>query len=138
MTQIEFTGPEPRKAHPTDAAYDLHAQQWTQIPPGGLALVPTGSGIALPPGTVGLVCPRSGLALNHGVTVLNAPGVIDPGYTGEIGVIVANFGTDVFTVEKGDRIAQLLVLATADVTFARAEELPPADRGPNGFGSTGT
>lgn len=105
--------------------------------PGERALIPTGLQIALPPGWEGQVRPRSGLALKHGITVLNSPGTIDADYRGEIRVILANLGGDPFTVERGMRIAQMVVASHARVAWAETDRLPETVRGVGGFGSTG-
>jgi dUTP pyrophosphatase len=97
----------------------------------------TGLRMALPPGCAGLICPRSGLALKHGVTVLNAPGIIDADYRGDIGVILANFGDKAFTVHPGDRIAQIVFVHALDTLFIPAMGLSATARGEAGFGSTG-
>ncbi len=101
--------------------------------------MPTGFAIAVPADHCGLILPRSGLALKHGVTVLNAPGLIDSGYRGELKVILHNAGSETVSIERGQRIAQLLILSVPAVTFLAVEELPPApdDRGDQGFGSSG-
>jgi dUTP pyrophosphatase len=108
------------------------------IAPGARAMIPTGICIALPPGTEGQVRPRSGLALRHGVTVLNAPGTIDADYRGEVQVILVNLGEASFTVERGMRIAQLLIAATMQARFRQHASLNETTRGVAGFGSTGT
>jgi len=110
------------------------------IAPGGTARVPTGLQIALPPGHEGQVRPRSGLAARHGVTVLNAPGTIDEDYRGEVQVLLINHGSDAFTIESGDRIAQLIVAPVMQVTIEAVEDeaaLGGTERGEDGFGSTG-
>ena len=99
----------PAYAHPGDAGMDVCSVENLTVAPGGRALVHTGLAMALPPGYEAQVRPRSGLALKRGVTVLNTPGTIDEGYRGEIGVILANFGDSDFVVEKGDRIAQMVI-----------------------------
>ena len=107
-------------------------------PGGGRALVPTGVAVSLPEGCAGFVLPRSGLALKHGVTCLNTPGLIDSGYRGELKVILVN--TDPlqpFTLERGERIAQLVVMAVGQVRLVEVESLDPSTRGDQGFGSTG-
>ena len=107
-------------------------------PDGGRALVPTGVAVSLPEGCAGFVLPRSGLALKHGVTCLNTPGLIDSGYRGELKVILVN--TDPlqpFTLERGERIAQLVVMAVEQVRLVEVESLEPSTRGDQGFGSTG-
>jgi dUTP pyrophosphatase len=108
-----------------------------EIAPGARALIPTGFAIALPQGFEAQVRPRSGLALKHGVTVLNSPGTIDADYRGEVGVILANFGTEPFTVTRGLRIAQLVVAPVARVAWQLGDTLPDSRRGAGGFGSTG-
>jgi dUTP pyrophosphatase len=128
----------PARAHPGDAGLDLAAAEPCEIAPGGRAAVPTGVAVAIPPGHAGLVVPRSGLARRHGVTVANAPGLIDAGYRGELLVLLANLGAAPHRIEAGDRIAQLVVVPVAHSEPARVEELPPSDgRGEGGFGSTG-
>lgn len=107
------------------------------LQPGERRLVPTGLAIALPAGYEAQVRPRSGLALKHGVTVLNAPGTIDADYRGEVGVILVNLGDAPFTIERGSRIAQLVVGPTARADWAPDEALPQSERGSGGFGSTG-
>jgi len=107
------------------------------IAPGSRAAIPTGICIALPPGTEGQVRPRSGLALRHGVTVLNAPGTIDADYRGEIVVLLINHGNAVFTVERGMRIAQLVVAATMQAQICEVASLDETTRGTGGLGSTG-
>ena len=99
--------------------------------------MPTGNALAIPPGFAGLVLPRSGLALRHGVTVLNTPGLIDAGYRGEVKVLLINHGQAPVTLERGDRIAQLVVQRVEHVTLTPVRELAPSARGPGGFGSTG-
>ena len=136
-TPITHIGPTPVKAHPTDAGYDLESTATTILGPGQRALIPTGLHINLPAGTVGYVCPRSGLAAKHGITVLNAPGVIDPGYTGEIFVNLINLGSEPYTVQRGDRIAQLIIHKTVEVDWQHVTEFEETQRGDHGHGSTG-
>jgi dUTP pyrophosphatase len=132
----------PAHATPDAAGLDLRAAVPEDAPvtlePGAYALVPTGLQIALPDGTEGQVRPRSGLAFKHGVTVLNSPGTIDSGYRGEVGVLLVNHGRQPFTVERGERIAQLVVARYEPVRFVPRETLPESARGAGGFGSTGT
>lgn len=127
----------PAYAHPSDAGMDLRSVADLEIPCGGRALVPTGLVALLPPGYEAQVRPRSGLALKHGVTVLNAPGTIDSGYRGEVGVILVNFGAAAFAVKKGDRIAQLVIAPVTQPQVVEADVLDATDRGAGGFGSTG-
>jgi dUTP pyrophosphatase len=107
------------------------------IAPGERAIIPTGIAIALPPGIEGQIRPRSGLALRHGVTVLNSPGTVDADYRGEIRVILVNLGHDSFTVERGARIAQLVLAATMQAVICEVASLDETTRGVRGFGSTG-
>lgn len=131
--------PLPAYAHAGDAGIDLIARcEVTLAAGGGRALVPTGVAVAIPPGYAGFVQPRSGLALKHGVTCLNTPGLVDSGYRGELKVLLVN--TDParpFIVERGQRIAQLVVQAVEHVRLVETEDLEPSDRGEAGFGSTG-
>lgn len=121
-----------------DAGADLTSVAQVTLAPGERALVPTGIALALPPGTVGLVHPRSGLAARHGITVVNAPGTIDSGYRGEVHVNLVNLDPrESFTVQVGDRIAQLIVQYYVQATFEVADSLPESDRGETGHGSTG-
>lgn len=108
------------------------------IAPGAHALIPTGLQMALPAGYEAQVRPRSGLAAKHGVTVLNAPGTVDADYRGEIHVILINHGTRPFTVERGMRIAQMVIAPVVQATFEASENLPETVRGAGGLGSTGT
>jgi dUTP pyrophosphatase len=109
-----------------------------RIAPGGRAAIATGIAVALPAGIEGQIRPRSGLALEKGVTVLNSPGTIDADYRGELRVILANFGSDAFVVERGARIAQLVFAATMQAAVVEVEILDETLRGVAGFGSTGT
>ena len=127
----------PAYAHAGDAGMDLCACEAVRIEPGRRALVRTGWAVALPPGCEGQVRPRSGLALKYGVTVLNAPGTIDEGYRGELGVILINLGEAAFSVEPGMRIAQLVIASVARAGVEIAEDLGETARGAGGFGSTG-
>lgn len=136
-TSITHIGPGPVKAHPTDAGYDLVATENKTLAPGQRALIPTGLRINLPAGTVGYVCPRSGLAAKRGITVLNAPGVIDPGYTGVVLVNIINLGAYTYKIHSGERIAQLIIHNTVEVDWQHVEEFDETQRGNNGHGSTG-
>lgn len=130
--------PLPSYARPGDAGLDLYARESVTLKPGARALVPTGVAIALPDGHVGLVHPRSGLAARHGVTVVNAPGTIDAGYRGEIKVVLANTDIhDPVVLERGSRIAQLVVQRVETVQVVEVDSLPESVRGDGGFGSTG-
>jgi dUTP diphosphatase len=108
------------------------------LAPGARSAIPTGIALALPAGTEAQVRPRSGLALRHGITVLNAPGTIDADYRGEVQVILVNLGQEPFTVERGMRIAQLIVAATQRAVIREVAKLDETTRGVAGFGSTGT
>ena len=129
----------PRQQHPDDAGYDLHAREDAHLDPaGGRVLVPTGVAVAIPPGHAGFVLPRSGLALQHGVTCLNAPGLIDPLYRGELKVLLVNTDPhDAYTVHRGDRIAQLVVQKVELVEWTEVDDLGTTSRDTFGFGSTG-
>jgi len=130
--------PLPTYAREGDAGLDLSAAAAVTLLPGARDLVPTGLRVAIPAGYAGLVLPRSGLALRSGVTVLNAPGLIDSGYRGEVGVLLVNHGTDVARIEKGERIAQLVIQPVARARLVEVAELAPSERGAGGFGSTGS
>ncbi len=136
---IPITGDERNiaYAHEGDAGADLRSVEDTIITPNSRILVHTGLHMAIPAGYVGMVCPRSGFALKQGVTVLNAPGIVDSGYRGEVGVILLNTSEQIVTVHKGDRIAQMVFVPYAHMTFKHVESLPETDRGEGGFGSTG-
>jgi dUTP pyrophosphatase len=141
VQRLHWDTPLPAYAHEGDAGADLCAQ-WdvTLDPRGGRALVPTGLVAAIPRGYAGFVLPRSGLANEHGVTCLNAPGLIDSGYRGEIKVLLVNTDPETpYEVQAGDRIAQLVIMRVEQARFhpVRESELPPAERGAGGFGHTG-
>lgn len=127
----------PQYAHPGDAGLDLFANQCVEIGPGEYALVKTGISIELPVNTEAQVRPRSGLALKHGISVLNTPGTIDEGYRGEVGVILVNHGREKFAVEKGSKIAQMVIKPVLRVDVMEVEDLSDTRRGSGGFGSTG-
>lgn len=130
--------PLPQRAHRGDAGADLYATHDVTLRPGERALVGTGIALALPMGTVGLVHPRSGLAAKHGISVVNTPGTIDAEYRGEIKVCLINHDPDkTFEVERGMRIAQLVVQRVELVGFREVEELDDTARGDGGYGSTG-
>lgn len=121
-----------------DLAAAVPADAPIVLAPGARALIPTGLCMALPPGTEGQVRPRSGLAVRHGVTVLNSPGTIDADYRGEVQVILVNLGSEPFTIERGMRIAQLIIASTMQATICESANFDATRRGPGGFGSTGT
>ena len=127
----------PSRSRNGDAGYDLRATDRVSIPQEGRRLVGTGIAVALPEGVAGLVTPRSGLAIEHGLTLLNAPGLIDPNYRGEIKVILHNTSERRYTVEIGDRIAQLLLVPYWAPELEVVDALPESERGAGGFGSSG-
>jgi dUTP pyrophosphatase len=139
VQRLDADLPVPSYAHPGDAGVDLRARENVHLRAGGgRALVPTGVAVAIPAGYAGFVQPRSGLALAHGVTCLNTPGLIDSGYRGEIKVLLINSDhTEDFEIKRGDRIAQLVIQAVEHANLVEVDELPPSERGPDGFGSSG-
>lgn len=139
VARLDAELPLPRQQHADDAGYDLHARESvTLAAAGGRALVPTGLAVAIPSGCAGFVLPRSGLALQHGVTCLNTPGLIDPLYRGELKVLLVNTDpNDAYTVQRGDRIAQLVVQRVETVEWVEVDELDVTTRDTFGFGSTG-
>ena len=135
--RIDPSAELPTYAHPGDAGMDIRSIEELVIEPGARALVHTGLVMMLPPGYEAQVRPRSGLALKNGVTVLNTPGTIDEGYRGEIGVILANFGSEPFKVEKGAKIAQMVIAPCTRAEIAETDEVDDTVRGTGGFGSSG-
>jgi dUTP pyrophosphatase len=130
--------PLPAYAHPGDAGLDLLAAESCSLAPGERAAVPTGLAVAIPDGFAGFVHPRSGRALRDGLGVANAPGLIDSGYRGEIKVIVVNLDTQsLIKIERGDKIAQLVIQAVERAELHEVDALPDSRRGSGGFGSTG-
>jgi len=128
----------PTRAHPDDAGFDLHAVEAVELAPGTRAAIRCGFAIALPPGSAGLVLPRSGLALREGVTVLNAPGLIDAGYRGEVKVVLINHDpVEACAIACGDRIAQLVIITLHHAEVVEQAVLSDTSRGADGFGSTG-
>ena len=129
----------PAQAHDDDAGYDLCAREDAHLDAGGgRVLVPTGLAVAIPSGHAGLVLPRSGLAMKHGVTVSNAPGLIDPQYRGELKVLLVNTDpSEDYDVHRGDRIAQLVISKVEYVEWLEVDELDETKRDAFGFGSTG-
>ncbi len=128
----------PRRAHPGDAGYDLCAVEAVTLAPGERAMVRTGVAVELPAGHAGWVVPRSGLAARHGIALVNAPGLIDAGYRGEVRVLLLNTDREAaFDVRPGERIAQLVVAAVAAPEVVEVDDLAPSPRGAGGFGSTG-
>lgn len=137
IRRIDPAAQLPAYAHPGDAGMDVRSIEAVTLPPGGRALVRTGLVFQLPPDAEAQVRPRSGLALRHGVTVLNAPGTIDAGYRGEVGVVLVNLGAEPFTVEKGMKVAQVVVAPVARAEIVEVAETDATERGADGFGSTG-
>ena len=136
--QLDPEAQLPVAAHPGDAGLDLSSTIDVEVPAGERAMVPTGVAVAIPEGHAGLVLPRSGLASRHGLTLANAPGLIDAGYRGEVTCAMVNLNQSVpVRIKKGDRIAQLVIVAVPEVQPEWAEELPGSERGTGGFGSTG-
>ncbi len=138
--KFKLTHPDailPEYAHPGDAGMDVRSVDDLTIKPGERALVHTGLVMMLPAGYEAQVRPRSGLALKKGVTVLNTPGTIDEGYRGEVGVILANFGSEDFVVSKGDKIAQIVVAPVTIAQIVETSDVDETERGEGGFGSTG-
>ena len=131
--------PLPHYATAESAGLDLVAAvaDAFRLAPGERALIPTGFAMALPPGYEAQIRPRSGLALKHGVTTLNTPGTIDADYRGEVGVILINHGQEVFTIKRGDRIAQMVVAPVTRLQWSEQAGLDRTERGAGGFGSTG-
>ena len=137
ITRLDPGLPLPAAAHPGDAGVDLYARSPMILEPEAWVMVPTGIAVAIPAGHVGLVAPRSGLAARHGIGVVNGPGVVDSGYRGEVNVLLINHGAEPFTVERGERIAQLVVVPFVTPDLVEMDELPASVRGAGGFGSTG-
>lgn len=135
LQQLDFDLPVPGYAHPGDAGLDLYAAH-NAIVTGETVLIPTGVAVAVPDGHVGLVCPRSGLS-TFGVTVANAPGVVDSGYRGEVMVRLTTTSVLRYRVDRGDRIAQLLIVPILRPEITLVDRLDNTERGTNGFGSTG-
>ena len=138
VQRLDLDLPLPKYAHAGDAGVDLYAREDTVLAPqGGRALMPTGIAIAIPLGYAGLVLPRSGLALHNGISVVNAPGLIDSHYRGELKVVLLNTdATRPYHVHRGDRIAQLVIQRVEDVTWVEVNELDANNRG-GGFGHSG-
>ena len=127
----------PTKAHEDDAAWDLRSRVDLEAQPGKVTLIPTGLFLELPPGYEAQIRPRSGLALKHAVTLLNTPGTIDAGYRGEVCVILVNLSSEPFVIERGERIAQLVLARHEVIEWEQTDELAESGRGAGGFGSTG-
>ncbi len=138
VQQLDPDLPLPAYAHPGDAGADLLTTVDVRLAPGERALVPTGIAIALPEGYVALVHPRSGLAARHGLSIVNTPGTVDSGYRGEIKVLLINHDpVEPITLQRGDRVAQLVVQRYERAAFVPVASLPDSVRGSGGYGSTG-
>ncbi len=138
FARLTETAAAPTRAHDDDAGYDLRASEAATLPPGGRASVGTGVAVAIPEGHAGLVLPRSGLAARHGISLVNAPGLIDAGYRGELRVLLLNTDPEAsFEVAPGDRIAQLVIVAHEAPELVEVDSLDETVRGNGGFGSTG-
>ena len=139
VTKVRSEARLPERAYAGDAGLDLAACEEVSLAPGERAVVPTGLAVAIPNGYAGFVQPRSGLAARHGITIVNAPGLIDSGYRGEIHVVLLNTDRkETFTADAGERIAQLVVLPVPEVALREVDELSESDRGVRGFGSSRT
>jgi len=137
ITRLRPEATLPEQAYAGDAGLDLAACERVELGPGQRATVGTGLAVAIPEGHAGFVLPRSGLAAKHGITIVNAPGLIDAGYRGELRVVLLNTdASERFTVDLGMRIAQLVVLNLPDIELLEVAELPAGERGARGFGSS--
>jgi dUTP pyrophosphatase len=138
VQRLAATATMPTRATAGDAGLDLYASEAARLEPGARASVGTGLAIEIPEGHAGLVLPRSGWAAKHGISLVNAPGLIDAGYRGEVRVLLLNTdGEDAFEISEGDRIAQLLVVPFASLEPVEADSLAESERGGGGCGSTG-
>ena len=138
ITRLDPELPLPAYGHPGDAGLDLCSRVDVTLAPGERQLVATGIAIALPSGYAAFVCARSGLALRHGIGLVNSPGIVDAGYRGELRVILVNHDPHAsVTIQRGDRIAQLVIQPVSRATLHEVAELPGSHRGEGGFGSTG-
>ena len=128
----------PTRAYPDDAGLDLYALEDAVLEPGQRASIRTGVALEIPPGHAGLVVPRSGLAMRHGISVVNAPGLIDAGYRGEVQVLLLNTDSRAsFSLSAGERVAQLVLVRVETPAVREVSELAVSERGSGGFGSTG-
>lgn len=138
IVRLDRDLPLPAAQRPGDAGVDLHAAQDAVIEPGERVVVGTGVAVAIPDGFAGFVVPRSGLAVRLGLGKVNTPGIVDSGYRGEVRLILMNFDPrEPIKIARGDRVAQMLVVPVAEVDLVETDSLPPSERGPGGFGSTG-
>ena len=139
FTRLSASAVAPARAHADDAGFDLCACEAVELRPGERASVGTGIAVAIPEGQAGLVLPRSGLAVRHGISLVNAPGLIDSGYRGELRVLLLNTDrTESFSVGVGDRIAQLVIVRHESLEVVEVADLGQTPRGAGGFGSTGS
>jgi dUTP pyrophosphatase len=130
--------PMPRYSHEGDAGLDLPSRIDFVLEPGERAMIPTGIAVAIPRGYAGFVLPRSGLAARHGIALVNAPGLVDAGYRGEMAIVMINTDKhESFQIKRGDRIAQLVIQKVVEATTVQVSELDSTSRGDGGFGSTG-
>ena len=136
--RLDPDAPTPGYAKPGDAGMDLCSMQEVEIAPQGTVMVGTGIAMAIPEGYEGEIRPRSGMAAKRGITIANTPGTIDSGYRGEILLPLYNLGHDVAVVERGERVAQILIHPVAQADMVECAELPESVRGDTGFGSSGT
>lgn len=140
LSKLEYRGSKPERQRGSDAGYDLRANvdKITWIPAGERATIPLGTYLAIPNGYCGQIVPRSGLAAKHGITILNSPGIIDPGYRGEVMAVLHNTDRAPFRIEPGDRVAQLVIVKAERPDMVEVADLGYSDRGANGFGSSGS
>lgn len=138
VRRLDSSARLPTRAHPEDAGLDLYALEDCALAPGARAEIHTGIAVEIPPGHAGLVLPRSGLAARHGIALVNAPGLIDSGFRGELRVLLLNTDRErTFRVAAGDRVAQLLVVAVAPAAVTEVSQLSQSARAGRGFGSSG-
>ena len=133
----ECSGFFPKKAHPDDAGYDLYSRIDAVLEPLSGMAIPVGFAMELPRGYEAQIRPRSGLAAKHHITVTNSPGTVDANFRGEVKVILYNLGKEPFIIQRGDRIAQMVICELPEIELVKATELSETDRNTNGFGSTG-
>lgn len=137
ITRVGNDGSLPKRQHSDDAGYDIFSAECVYMYPGTRASVSTGIAVAIPEGFAGFILPRSGLAREQGVAILNSPGLVDSGYRGEWKITLINHGSKLCVIERGDRIAQLVVQRVETVEWLAVDALDDTERGHGGFGSTG-
>ena len=138
VKRLDKDAPMPEQAHDGDAGFDLCSMDTVEIAPQGTVKVHTGIAVAIPKGFEGTIRPRSGMATKRGVTLANTPSTIDSGYRGEVFLALYNLGHDVVTVERGERVAQMLIKVQPETTFVEVDDFDDTtDRGSGGFGSSG-